>query len=63
MTTDPESIARGHYGRGYYTAADDLANFINALDTSQMDGKQVRTAIYSKCLEMRPSVAALKEKS
>jgi len=30
---------------------DHIANFINALDTSDMTAKQVRTAIYSECLE------------
>lgn len=39
------------YQRGRYEAFDHIANFINALDTSEMTAKDVRTAIYTECLE------------
>jgi hypothetical protein len=44
--------------RGYYSAADELMNFINALDSSEMSGREVRSAIYGKALEMRPPETA-----
>jgi hypothetical protein len=39
---------------GYYDAADEMMNFINQLDTSGMNAADVRSAIYHKCLEMKP---------
>lgn len=41
----------------FWSGLDHIANFINALDTSDMTAKQVRTAIYSECLTARPKQA------
>lgn len=42
------------YDNGYYTALEELANWLNSLDSGDMTTKQVRKAIYHKILEMRP---------
>lgn len=42
--------------RSYYDAADELMHFINAFDSEGMDANAVRSAIYHKCLEMRPTI-------
>lgn len=36
--------------RGFNAGLDHIANFINALDSSEMSGRDVRSAIYSECL-------------
>lgn len=41
--------------RGYFSALDDVMNFINALDSGDMDARQVRSTIYGYCLEARPT--------
>lgn len=42
---------------GYYDAADEIMHFINALDRAGMDANAVRSAIYHKCLDMRPTLS------
>lgn len=37
---------------------DHIANFINALDSEAMSGKEVRTAIYSECLQPSKALGA-----
>jgi hypothetical protein len=39
---------------GFNAGLDHIANFINALDSSEMTGRDVRSAIYSECLTARP---------
>lgn len=42
------------YADGFYAAGEALMHFINELDSSEMTGRQVRSAIYGKALELRP---------
>lgn len=42
-----------------YPGLDHIANFLNALDSSDMTAKQIRTAIYAECLN--PTLLELKE--
>ena len=44
---------------GFNAGVDYIANFINALDSEGMTGREVRSAIYSACLEARPPAAML----
>lgn len=46
------------FSRGFYAALDHIAGFINSLDSGDMSGKQVRTAIYSECLTAKPNTRA-----
>jgi hypothetical protein len=50
----PETRNQRAFRDGYLTAAEVVMHFINALDSSEMDANAVRSAIYHKCLEMRP---------
>jgi hypothetical protein len=49
------SEMKREFSRGFFAALDHIAAFINALDSGDMTGKQVRTAIYSECLTARPT--------
>ena len=49
------------YQRGFYDGLDRLANFINSLDSGDMNGRQVRSAIYGKILELIPRTKAESE--
>jgi len=40
--------------RSYMQAMDDVMNFLNSLDSSEMSPKEVRSAVYSFCMEARP---------
>lgn len=46
---------------GYYAAGDEIMNFINQLDSGDMSGREVRSAIYGKCLEMSPGGAVMRK--
>lgn len=52
MPTDTSAPAE--VVQGFWAGLDHVANFINALDTSEMTGREVRSAIYAECLSARP---------
>ena len=43
MTGNRDRLA---FERGFFAALDHICGFINALDSSDMTGKQVRSAVY-----------------
>lgn len=45
---------RADFSRGFYAALDHICHFINALDSSEMTAREVRSRIYGECLEARP---------
>ncbi|APR52017.1 hypothetical protein CA223_06670 [Sphingomonas koreensis] len=57
MLADDASDIGSDEARGYWRGLDHIANFINALDSSAMSAKEVRTAIYAECLTARPAPA------
>lgn len=45
MTNSPE------FERGYFTCGEDISRFINSLDTETMTKKEIRSAIFRKCID------------
>lgn len=50
----PTAGARPSYVSGFYAAGDELMQWMNSLDSSEMTPRQVRSAVFRKILEMRP---------
>lgn len=55
MTSDTVKACPLDYRRGWFSALDHICHFINALDSGDMDGRQVRSAIYGECLRSVPA--------
>jgi hypothetical protein len=57
MVTLPCKLAASmtiEYSRGFYQFGDDILNWLNSLDSTEMEAKDVRSAITHKILDMRP---------
>lgn len=52
---DVVELNERNFARGFLSGLDHVAGFINSLDSADMSGKQVRSAIYSECLTARPT--------
>lgn len=48
-------IRKFHFNQGYYQCQDDLIIWLNALDTSEMEVKDFRSALWHHLMETRPS--------
>jgi hypothetical protein len=44
-----------HFNRGFYECGDDIMFWLNSLDTSEMEIKDLRSAIWHFILERRPN--------
>lgn len=43
------------YSSGYYSACDDIVNYINCLDTQSMTASEVRKSIYHYTMQLKPN--------